>query len=436
MMRYKVFQTKEGIRVVSEYCKDIKGVIFQLNFYAGALNDPKGKAGLAHFCEHALMSFSTKNHTRKERNDNLKKYHYYNAYTSRFGSGFFIMTTPDKIDSAVDCLTEGFSDLQYTQENFDLEYKIISDEINTIKLQNSMLCQWAYHKNFTKNKEYKNFRYSFAGDIQSLQNIKLKDVKDFIEKYYNTNNVTVNVVGNISPKEIEKLISKYVYPRLNKGGEQGFKIKNHLGYKPSGFVFEKAVEPNQGFIQIEYKIIDFVAKENYNRDWYLENRIISHILYNYSTTYFRTKKGLCYSCDCSINQKSDGIYLKFSIACQEDNMLKVIEEYPAFIKGMVENFTQESFQNAKDIYASSINFDYNDLMGRASSNYRQYDVFGYLLGDKEAKHDEEFIKNYSYDEALERVEQIANKKPAMVIVSNNDFSNFDFKEFCKKIIVK
>ena len=73
MMRYKVFQTKEGIRVVSEYCKDIKGIIFQLNFYAGALNDPKGKAGLAHFCEHALMSFSTKNHTRKERNDNLKK---------------------------------------------------------------------------------------------------------------------------------------------------------------------------------------------------------------------------------------------------------------------------------------------------------------------------------------------------------------------------
>ena len=114
-------------------------------------------------------------------------------------------------------------------------------------------------------------------------------------------------------------------------------------------------------------------------------------------------------------------------------MLKVIEEYPAFIKVMVENFTQESFQNAKDIYASSINFDYNDLMGRASSNYRQYDVFGYLLGDKEAKHDEEFIKNYSYDEALERVKQIANKKPAMVIVSNNDFSNFDFKEFCKKI---
>ena len=161
-MRYKVFQTKEGIRVVSEYCKDIKGIIFQLNFYAGALNDPKGKAGLAHFCEHALMSFSTKNHTRKERNDNLKKYHYYNAYTSRFGSGFFIMTTPDKIDSAVDCLTEGFSDLQYTQENFDLEYKIISDEINTIKLQNSMLCQWAYHKNFTKKQRIQKFSIFFC----------------------------------------------------------------------------------------------------------------------------------------------------------------------------------------------------------------------------------------------------------------------------------
>ena len=66
-MEKEIFTTKEGIDVIYQHVKNVNGVVFEIHFKAGGLNDPKGKAGIANFCEHAFMGFSTDRHTRAER---------------------------------------------------------------------------------------------------------------------------------------------------------------------------------------------------------------------------------------------------------------------------------------------------------------------------------------------------------------------------------
>lgn len=436
-MKPKLLKTKEGVKVIFERCTDVKGIVFELHFNAGALNDPIGKCGLAHFCEHAIMGFATKKHSRVERSNNHGKFQQFNAYTADYDTCYYVMTTKNKIDEAVDTLTEPFSDIIYSQNNFDSEFKIISDEIATQLKTNNMQRVHLLRNKVYKSKEFKNLGYTYAGSQESLNRIKLKDVQAFIEKFYNIVNLTVNVVGNITESEIKKLISKYVATRLNKIGEKGFSIKNNLGYKEPAFYYEKACEKDKALFYVHYKLLDFRTEKYYNRDWYIENRIVSYVLSLVIFDYFRTKKELCYSCSCNIFQKADGVYLSFNIVCQEENINEVVKEYPEFIKSLFENFTEEKLNQAKEVFIGALNFDYNDLASKANINFRQYDIYGYLLDDKKTKKDEEFIKKFTYQRAITILKGLINKKPNLIILANNEkYKDFDYKDFCKNTIIK
>lgn len=127
-MKTKVLNLKNNIRLIYTYVKDVNGVDVQLCFKAGALNDPKGKSGLAHFCEHALSSaFSTEKHSRNERRYLKNKYSYSNASTSASYVKFFLQVAHDKFEEAFDLMTETFYSLKYIPDEFESERKIIYD---------------------------------------------------------------------------------------------------------------------------------------------------------------------------------------------------------------------------------------------------------------------------------------------------------------------
>ena len=54
-MKTKILNLKNNVKLIHTYTKDVNGVEMEFTFKAGSLNDPKGKEGLAHFCEHALI---------------------------------------------------------------------------------------------------------------------------------------------------------------------------------------------------------------------------------------------------------------------------------------------------------------------------------------------------------------------------------------------
>ncbi len=115
-MKDKLYTTNDGITVIYSPVKNITGVQFELSFAAGALNDPAGKAGLAHFCEHILMGCGTKRFTREEKNKQMGKYQYINAFTSNYVLRMVISATNDDIAEAVDTMTESFDGLNLTQQ--------------------------------------------------------------------------------------------------------------------------------------------------------------------------------------------------------------------------------------------------------------------------------------------------------------------------------
>lgn len=426
----------EGITVLYEYIENIKGVEFDIHFNAGAANDPIGKAGVAHFCEHALMGWSTKRYGRKERHDKRVEYQYTNAYTSTRDMCLKLMATKDEIAGLVDLMCEGLNDLKYTQKEFDEEYKIVKDEILTRRKTNAGLLGLIYNKKHSKDRHITNMEYSLAGSVETLDKITLKDIKKFIKEYIHKENATISVAGNITKEEVNEIVSKYVSPRLRENGKIGFGRMDDKGDKGPMFFYSKPYEEGKAQIYLEYEIETKERLPYYYRENSEINNLTGKVFDELLFQHFRVKKQLCYSCAASIFQSIDKTIAGINIVCQEDNINEVIKEIPEFLKELLNGYTQELYEKCKKKLVNSLNFNVKSIQDCVYGNFYSFDRFGDILGDNEIEYYNKLDNSITFDDIKSKIENIKNKKPTIVIISKDDKENFDYKGYCKKILIK
>ncbi|MEO7998900.1 MAG: pitrilysin family protein, partial [Gemmatimonadaceae bacterium] len=53
------------------------------------------------------------------------------------------------------------------------------------------------------------YSWSVIGSMTDLSNASVEDVSEFFKKYYAPNNASIAIAGDIDPKEVKKLITKY-----------------------------------------------------------------------------------------------------------------------------------------------------------------------------------------------------------------------------------
>ena len=440
-MEIERFKTQEGVEAVYQHIKGVNGVVFELHFQAGGINDPKGKAGLAHFCEHAFMGFSTDKHTREERREEGRKFQKINAFTSTFNMVFWVATTHDKLDEAVDHLTEGFECIKFSQENFDSEQKIIYDEFRTLRQSNSHLLSFIWGRQMSADPRENNIEYSLTGSEESLKNITLQDVENFAHDYLNLENLIINASGAIKKKDIERVVKKYIAPRVYKSGKIGMTRGQHLGYhsRPT-YIYSSSLEKGKGLLNIVYQLEQGESVDFYKREETVLHRLINKVLHANAKKFFRHNKELCYGCSAGISRSDNSIFFEFNIQCQQENIEKVLEEFPEFLKTLIREFTLERFENARQTTLECYKFDVSTIWDRAEANIVAIKKYGSLLGNSQKDEDEFFLKAckaVKYQDALAELEKIKKVKPSIIIISDDKkFENFDYKKYRKKIILK
>ena len=143
-MKTTLVNLKGGAKLLFNRQTEVNGISVVFSFNAGAINDPADKLGVAHFCEHVLFSFPNAKMTRQQKFDYAHRFQYSNAYTSTSDMRFVVRTVDEKLEDAFDFLTESFASTQFTNEEFEIEQKIIRDEIATRKKVNGNLIYRVY----------------------------------------------------------------------------------------------------------------------------------------------------------------------------------------------------------------------------------------------------------------------------------------------------
>jgi zinc protease len=186
-----------------------------------------GKTGFAHFFEH-MMFRGTDRYSEEAYNDVLKRIGAdFNAFTDNDYTNYYIVSPAAQLEAVMDIESDRFKNLKYTEDQFRKEALAVLGEYNK-NVSNPALPMFEKLSGlaFTRH-TYRHTTIGFLEDVKAMPE-GYEFSKQFFDRFYRPENITLLVVGDIQPQRVFDLAKKF-YGDWKRG------------YRPT----EIAVEPPQ-----------------------------------------------------------------------------------------------------------------------------------------------------------------------------------------------
>ncbi|MBC7766896.1 insulinase family protein [Arenimonas sp.] len=206
----KEFKLKNGLQVIHNYKKDSKIVDVRLMFKAGNFYNSlySYTPGTAHFLEHVVHEKTTKYTNKVDLTMLVEKFGgQRNAVT--YGTEkmtFFATVINDFTENAFDYISQVVFNSEFNEVALEKHSKIIREELlASFKNPNTKAMR------LFNDLAYKgtNFTYHTLGTEESLNDINLKELKDYYLNFFTPNNCILSISGDISFEQCETLVKKY-----------------------------------------------------------------------------------------------------------------------------------------------------------------------------------------------------------------------------------
>lgn len=201
------FRLDNGLEVIVLPNHRVPAVNHMIWYRVGAADDPDGKSGLAHYLEHLMFKGSPKfgagEYTRliDENGGN------HNAFTSRDTTSYYVTIGKDKLPLVMQLEADRMKAITVNEEDAKKENAVIQEERRQVvdNSPDAQLSEQIYAALF-RNHPYHN---PIIGWMHEIQNLSLKDAKDFHHRNYQPANAVLIVSGDITAEELHPLAQKY-----------------------------------------------------------------------------------------------------------------------------------------------------------------------------------------------------------------------------------
>lgn len=199
---------KNGLVVIA---KRVPSPVTTVRGYVAAGGVHEGKwlgGGLSHLLEH-LVAGGSNGRRSEEQNRNLLQElgNNSNAYTYADRTAYFVNTTTDNAEKAVDLITGWMLTAKITPAEYAREYQVVQRELEKDKGE----ADWVYYE-LTQNNRYlvSPARVPVIGYKEVIQGLTRDDVHAYYKLAYVPNNMIFVVAGNQDPQAQLELVRKYV----------------------------------------------------------------------------------------------------------------------------------------------------------------------------------------------------------------------------------
>ncbi len=199
-----------GLRIIVWPDQDIPNVALYLFVRAGSRNEYPGITGIAHYFEH--MMFNGTSRLEPGEFDRVMEASggSNNAYTSKDLTVYQDWFPRSALEIIFGLESDRFANLAFVDDVIESERGVVYEERqtrvdndNTGKLYEQMLATaFIAHP----------YQFPVIGWPSDIESWTRDDLETFFRKYYAPNNVTMVVVGDVSPQEIFRLAENYFGP--------------------------------------------------------------------------------------------------------------------------------------------------------------------------------------------------------------------------------
>ena len=204
---YQTFDLANGLQVIVIPNNKVPAVSQMIWYKTGAMEDPKGKSGIAHFLEH-LMFKGTPTYPEGEfsklvaQNGGRE-----NAFTSYDYTAFYQNIAKEKLEMVMKLESDRMRNLELKPEQVDSERKVILEERRmTIDNSPRRLLNEQMDAALFMNHPYGTQIIGWENDMKGLTR---EDAMAYYKRSYAPNNAVLVVTGDVTAKEVKRLAEKY-----------------------------------------------------------------------------------------------------------------------------------------------------------------------------------------------------------------------------------
>jgi predicted Zn-dependent peptidase len=204
---FRIIELPNGLRVAHLYVPYTPAVHCAYVINNGSRDDPRQETGMAHFIEHMVFKGTAKRKTFHILNYLESVGGDVNAYTTKEKTCYYASLSARYLDRATELLTDITFHSVFPGKEISKEKQVIAEEIDM-------------YRNTPDEAIFDDFDALIFGDHrlgqpilgtrESLVNITQETVKNHLNQTYAAGQVVYAVVGNVTDKQLEKVIGKYL----------------------------------------------------------------------------------------------------------------------------------------------------------------------------------------------------------------------------------
>ncbi|PIZ00357.1 hypothetical protein COY62_03065 [bacterium (Candidatus Howlettbacteria) CG_4_10_14_0_8_um_filter_40_9] len=411
---------KNGIRVISSPSADTKSVAILFMVKTGSRNETKEVRGISHFLEHMVFKGTEKRPTAMRVAKDIESLGAINnAFTGKEQTGFFIKTTSDHFDKAVEILYDIVFNSTFEKENIETESKVILEEKKMYEENPLLYIDDLFEEVFFDDEK---LSQGIIGTVNSIKGLRKKDFHTYLGKYYTAKNIAVSVAGDV-PKNYLSVMDKYL-SSIKAGKETGWESrKSNIGNQKIKVSYKDNFQSN---LILGYQALK-ISDEKYNILSVLSG-IIGGGMSSRLFQEVREKRGLAYSIHSETGAYSDGGYFEIEAGVDSSRAEEAVKVIVQELTLACDNLTEEELMISKERMKGSVAFSFEDSFNRANFYARREMYHQDLITE------EELIKK------IEKVDLLSVKKMAKEVFSQEPtlalIGPFKNKEKFVKILLR
>ncbi len=210
----ETFTLKNGLRGAVIVNRRAPVALHMIWYRAGAIDEPPGKSGIAHFLEHLLFkgtkTLKSGEFSRIVAANGGRE----NAFTSWDYTGYYQFVARDRLPRMMEIEADRMANLVLSEDDVVQERRVILEERRSRIEGRPSSILWEQ----ARRALYLNHGYGrpIIGWMHEMAQLSRQDALDFYKRFYGPGNAVLVVAGDVDPAEVRRLAEKYygAVPRL------------------------------------------------------------------------------------------------------------------------------------------------------------------------------------------------------------------------------
>ncbi len=208
----KVFEytLDNGMKVIIQPDHRAPVVVSQVWYKVGASNEHSGITGVSHVLEHMMFKGTPKYPAGRFSEIIAENGGRENAFTGRDYTAYYQFLGKDRLEISFKLESDRMRNLSLPEEDFKKELEVVKEE-RMMRTEDKP--QALTYERFNAVAYFNSpYHQPIIGWMEDLDALKVEDLRAWYDAWYQPNNATLVVVGDVEPKAVLQLAKTYFEP--------------------------------------------------------------------------------------------------------------------------------------------------------------------------------------------------------------------------------